>query len=88
MASFGAWQLLKAKHANSDEALFRLPDWVEFSKVNTNRVFSRYEDAKKIRKIIESVPDWLDALGEAELGAENGTMRFMPSMIRLPLYCV
>ncbi|MGX7689470.1 RsmB/NOP family class I SAM-dependent RNA methyltransferase [Flectobacillus sp. BAB-3569] len=69
--AFGAWQLLKAKHANSDEALFRLPDWVEFSKVNTNRIFSRYEEAKNIRKIIESVPDWLDTLGEAELGTEK-----------------
>jgi 16S rRNA (cytosine967-C5)-methyltransferase len=44
---------------------------VEFSKVNTNRIFSRYEEAKNIRKIIESVPDWLDALGEAELGTEK-----------------
>ncbi|WP_044172001.1 RsmB/NOP family class I SAM-dependent RNA methyltransferase [Flectobacillus major] len=69
--AFGAWQLLKERHANSEESLFRLPDWTEFSKVSIPKVFARYEEATKIRKVIESVPDWLDALGEEELGEEK-----------------
>lgn len=33
------------------------------------KLLQRFEEGKQIRKIRESVPDWLDALGEQELGA-------------------
>jgi 16S rRNA (cytosine967-C5)-methyltransferase len=44
------------------------PDWNEFRGINRTEASSRYEDAKKIRKVRESIPDWLDQLGESELG--------------------
>jgi 16S rRNA (cytosine967-C5)-methyltransferase len=45
-----------------------LPDWEEFSGVNRKTVLRRLEEVKHIRKIAESVPDWLDELGDRELG--------------------
>lgn len=46
-----------------------LPDWVEFKGVNRKDVLQRYEEVKSKRKIRESIPDWLDELGEQELGS-------------------
>lgn len=71
--AFGAWQLLKQRHVQSPEFLQNLPDWPEFSKMSVAAVHARYEEAGNIRKIIASVPDWLDALGVAELGEEKWT---------------
>ena len=46
-----------------------LPAWLPFTgKVATVR--QRLADFQQERKLRESVPDWLDALGEAELGAQ------------------
>jgi 16S rRNA (cytosine967-C5)-methyltransferase len=45
-----------------------LPDWAEFKGVNKSEVARRYDEAKATRKIRESIPDWMDALGESELG--------------------
>lgn len=45
-----------------------LPDWVEFEGVNRKTVLRKLEEVKGIRKIAESIPDWLDELGERELG--------------------
>jgi 16S rRNA (cytosine967-C5)-methyltransferase len=44
------------------------PDWDEFKGINRADVTKRYEEAKEVRKIRESVPDWMDDLGETELG--------------------
>ncbi len=46
-----------------------LPAWDEFAGVKKEEVPTRYESANQIRKIRESIPDWLDQLGEKELGA-------------------
>jgi 16S rRNA (cytosine967-C5)-methyltransferase len=45
------------------------PEWSEFKGINRGDVSRRYEEAKTQRKIRESIPDWLDELGEGELGA-------------------
>jgi 16S rRNA (cytosine967-C5)-methyltransferase len=45
-----------------------LPPWSEFNGLNSTDILNRYEQAKKVRKIHESIPDWLDELGERELG--------------------
>lgn len=45
-----------------------LPSWVEFQKVNPKEITQSFEKLKSIRKIRESIPDWLDELGERELG--------------------
>ena len=55
---FGAWQISKG-HA--------LPDWPEFASLVPEAVLARLEAAQSIRKIRESIPDWLDEMGEKEL---------------------
>ncbi|MBF0120944.1 MAG: methyltransferase domain-containing protein [Desulfobacterales bacterium] len=55
---FGAYLIL-----NFDE----IPDWKEFNGVNPNLIKEKYLKFQKIRKIRESIPDWLDELGEKEL---------------------
>src|SRR5690606_38757497 len=42
--------------------------WKEFASLNAKEIHQRYEAAKAERKIRESIPDWLDELGNAELG--------------------
>lgn len=44
------------------------PAWDEFKGINRTDVLKRYEEAKANRKIRESIPDWMDNLGESELG--------------------
>lgn len=56
---FAIWQLLKGNE---------LPAWSEFAHINPQRVRQAYDEAKKIRKIRESIPDWLDEVGASELG--------------------
>lgn len=61
-----------------------LPAWEEFAGLNTERIQQRAAEAKAIRKIRESIPDWLDAYGVKELGTDwdkeiaalNTTARF------------
>ncbi len=56
---FATWQII-----NGTE----LPNWEEFREINKIKILERVEEAKKIRKLRESIPDWLDELGEKELG--------------------
>lgn len=56
---FAAWQLLKGNE---------LPPWTEFVHIKPAAIRQAYEEAKKSRKVRESVPDWLDEIGAAELG--------------------
>lgn len=46
----------------------RLPDWPQFKDTPTRRIKGRFDALSKIRKYRESIPDWLDELGEKELG--------------------
>lgn len=50
-----------------------LPDWREFSTLNFSGWDKRFAEAQAVRKIRESVPDWLDDLGTRELGANWDT---------------
>ncbi|HTE30577.1 MAG TPA: RsmB/NOP family class I SAM-dependent RNA methyltransferase, partial [Chryseolinea sp.] len=45
-----------------------LPQWKEFEGLVEKRIFERLEKMNNVRRFRESIPDWLDALGEAELG--------------------
>src|SRR5688572_18670910 len=45
-----------------------LPDWEEFKDVSESKVRTRFQKMNSIRKFRESIPDWLDELGEKELG--------------------
>lgn len=45
-----------------------LPEWEEFQGLDQKKIFERQEKFKTIRKINQSIPDWMDELGEKELG--------------------
>jgi 16S rRNA (cytosine967-C5)-methyltransferase len=45
-----------------------LPDWREFKALKTNILKEKLQQAASIRKLRESIPDWLDDAGTAELG--------------------
>ena len=54
----GAWLIIDK---------YNLPDWPEFKDIDQRKIEDKYEKAKGVRKIRESIPDWLDELGEKEL---------------------
>ncbi|MFK7903879.1 MAG: RsmB/NOP family class I SAM-dependent RNA methyltransferase [Chitinophagales bacterium] len=56
---FGVWLTLKGED---------LPGWKEFQNINPSLLRRNYENIKNIRHIRESIPDWIDILGEHELG--------------------
>ncbi len=45
-----------------------LPDWKQIAPTPTRRIKGRFDELSKIRKFKESIPDWMDQLGEKELG--------------------
>jgi 16S rRNA (cytosine967-C5)-methyltransferase len=45
-----------------------LPNWTEFKDISVQKVGSEIRQAEKSRKVRESIPDWMDELGEKELG--------------------
>lgn len=47
-----------------------LPPWNEFRSLDINVFQKRYESAKMVRHLRESLPDWLDELCARELGAK------------------
>ncbi len=57
---FAVWAVLRG-HA--------LPPWKEFTDTPHRRIKGRFDALKKSRKVRESIPDWLDALGEQSLGS-------------------
>lgn len=73
---FAAWRVIQGD---------KLPEWTEFKAVNVKEVLARNEEAKNIRKVRESVPDWIDAIGEQELGenweAELHAMNFQAPVV-------
>lgn len=56
---FAVWATLKG---------ITLPDWKQLEDTPTRRIKGRFDELSKIRKFRESIPDWMDALGEKELG--------------------
>lgn len=57
--SLGAWCIWNK---------FDLPPWEEFAFLDRKRFWELYDKAKAVRKLRESLPDWMDELGEKELG--------------------
>jgi len=49
-----------------------LPDWEEFKGIDTKTVQQRWNEARNKRAVFQSVPDWLDELGQTELGNRWG----------------
>ncbi|MCX7549090.1 methyltransferase domain-containing protein [Xanthomarina sp. F1114] len=56
---FAVWATLRG---------IKLPDWSYFENTPTRKIKGRFDELSKIRKFKESIPDWLDELGEKELG--------------------
>lgn len=49
-----------------------LPDWDEFKGIDKKSVQQKWQEAKNKRAVFQSVPDWLDELGQKELGNRWG----------------
>jgi 16S rRNA (cytosine967-C5)-methyltransferase len=56
---FAVWATLRG---------IKLPDWKYFENTPTRKIKGRFDELSKIRKFKESIPDWLDEVGEKELG--------------------
>lgn len=61
---FAVWATLKG---------IKLPDWPYFENTPTRKIKGRFDELSKIRKFKESIPDWMDELGEKELGNDLWT---------------
>jgi 16S rRNA (cytosine967-C5)-methyltransferase len=61
---FGTWQILQGE---------TLPDWAEFKDLDPSKILERHKALQDVRKIRESIPDWIDELGERELGKNWST---------------
>ncbi|AVR46688.1 RNA methyltransferase [Christiangramia fulva] len=61
---FTVWAVLRG---------IKLPDWPQFAGTPERRIKGRFDELSKIRKFRESIPDWLDLLGEKELGEKTWT---------------
>jgi 16S rRNA (cytosine967-C5)-methyltransferase len=49
-----------------------LPDWEEFKSIDKKAVQQKWIEAKNKRAVFQSIPDWLDELGQEELGNRWG----------------
>jgi 16S rRNA (cytosine967-C5)-methyltransferase len=47
-----------------------LPDWEEFASLDKAAILARHAEVTTVRKIKASIPDWLDELGQKELGSQ------------------
>ena len=56
---FTVWATLKG---------IQIPDWPQFENTPTRKIKGKFDELSNIRKYKESIPDWLDNLGEIELG--------------------
>ena len=56
---FTVWATLKG---------IQIPDWPQFENTPTRKIKGKFDEFSKIRKYKEYVPDWLDDLGQKELG--------------------
>ncbi|MBT8257324.1 MAG: RNA methyltransferase, partial [Bacteroidia bacterium] len=50
---------------------YSLPDWKYFANTPQRRIKGRFDELIKHRELRESIPDWLDEIGVAELGEET-----------------
>lgn len=65
-----------------------LPIWQEFNNVNGINIDSKKSDAEIVPKILYSFPDWMDELGQKELGKEwNKQMKALNEPAPLVLRC-
>lgn len=61
---WAVWAVLKG---------IELPDWKQIAPTPERRIKGKFDELSKIRKYRESIPDWLDVLGEKTLGEKLWT---------------
>ncbi|WP_430967961.1 RsmB/NOP family class I SAM-dependent RNA methyltransferase [Spongiimicrobium sp. 2-473A-2-J] len=61
---FAVWAVLRG---------ITLPDWKQLEPTPSRKIKGKFDELSKIRKYRESIPDWLDVLGEKALGNELWT---------------
>ncbi|QXP53552.1 methyltransferase domain-containing protein [Cellulophaga sp. HaHa_2_95] len=61
---FAVWAVLRG---------IELPDWKQIETVPTRKIKGRFDELSKIRKFKESIPDWMDEIGEKSLGEKRWT---------------
>jgi 16S rRNA (cytosine967-C5)-methyltransferase len=59
---FAAWAVLRG---------YPIPDWRQLEGTPERKIKGRFDELSKIRVFKESIPDWMDALGVAELGEKK-----------------
>ncbi len=73
---FTVWATLKG---------IKLPDWPQFEGTPTRKIKGRFDELSNNRRFRESIPDWLDKLGQEELGkkwdAEIGALNELAKVI-------
>lgn len=65
------WWRLIGVHLMSEG--FDLPEWREFGDLDEEGLKTRWTEAKEVRALRESIPDWLDAVGAEQLGEDLWT---------------
>jgi len=61
---FAVWATLRG---------IKLPDWKYFENTPTRKIKGRFDELSQTRKYRESIPDWMDEMGEKALGEELWT---------------
>jgi 16S rRNA (cytosine967-C5)-methyltransferase len=61
---FAVWAVLRG---------YPIPDWRQLEGTPERKIKGRFDELSKIRKMRESIPDWMDELGVKELGEELWT---------------
>lgn len=56
---FAVWAVLRG---------YPLPDWKYFEDTPQRKIKGRFDELSKVRKLRESIPDWMDEVGVQELG--------------------
>jgi 16S rRNA (cytosine967-C5)-methyltransferase len=59
---FGSWAVLRG---------YPIPDWNQLDGTPARKIKGRFDELSRTRKIKESIPDWMDDLGVAELGEKK-----------------
>jgi 16S rRNA (cytosine967-C5)-methyltransferase len=59
---YGAWCVIHK---------IELPRWEEFDMVKPKAIKAKIEEIKSNRRIVQSIPNWLDEIAEKELGSER-----------------
>lgn len=58
---FGVWAVLRG---------YPIPDWTQLQGTPERKIKGKFDELSKVRKLRESIPDWMDEVGIAELGEE------------------